>query len=186
MILTVDEFRAFVHSDLGDDELQLLLNAAEEAIVAYAGSPSSVTELIDGGPNRIALRRPASAITSISETRSTTVTTLAGNDYRIRADGYVLERLNTGTNPRLYWWGLVTVTYTPVADADTRKSVQIELVKLDLAQDAALKSQTIGSFSETFDTDTNQDEQRSAILARLTPEGSIRVVGAPSHGIYGW
>lgn len=180
-ILTVGEFREFVETDLDDASLQVLLDAAEEAILAYAGAPDEVTQLVDGGVARLPLARRASAITSVTETRGTMTTTLAADDYRLRAEGYVLERLRTGTNPRSLWYGLVTLTYAPAADAETRKAVQIDLVKIDLATQAgggSLRSQTIGDFSESFASD-NRDpaQQRGAALARLNPEPMMAVVG---------
>ena len=59
MILTTDEFRAFVETDLDDASLQILLDAAESAIVAYAGPPGSATRRVDGGVGRMPLARPA-------------------------------------------------------------------------------------------------------------------------------
>lgn len=188
-ILTVDEFRDFVETDLVDSALQVLLDSAEEAILAYAGPPLEVTQLVDGGVARLAMTRPVASVSSITELYGGTTTTLAADDYRIRADGLVIERLRTGTNPHGYWHGFVTLTYVPLADTATRQAVQVELVKIDLATQAGsgtLRSQTIGDFSESFGTD-NRDpqQQRSAALARLNPEPMMAVVGYPHFSIAG-
>lgn len=185
-ILTVDQLRLHITTALSDAALQRLLDAAEQAIVNYAGSPGDVTELIDGGNRRIALTRQAVTITSITETPySGPPVTLAADDYRIRAEGYVLERLHTGTNPRSWFHGLVTVIYAASSQDALRELVQIELVKLDVFLDPALRSHSIGDFSETFSADKSPDQLRDEILARLTPEpGGIRVVGTPTY--YPW
>jgi len=178
-ILTVEEFRAFVTTTLSDAAIQILLDAAEELIVGFAGDDATATELIDGGHRRLALQRRASSITSITETpwNSTVVTTLAASDYRLRAEGYVIERLSTGTNPRSYWSGLVTVTFDPDGTDALRKAVQLDLVKLDINLDTNLRSHTIGDFSETFANDSSPDSLRADILARLSGDPFMMVVG---------
>jgi hypothetical protein len=192
MILTVDEIRAYVDTDLDDASLQRLVDSAEEAIVAYAGPPGEVTQLVDGGVGRLALARPASAMTTVTESRGTTTTTLDADDYRIRADGYVLERLNTGTNPRSTWYGQISLTYTPVADTATREAVQIELVRIDLASSSGgggggLKSESIGDYSASFGSSDGRtpDQQRADALARLNPEPMMAVVGYPHFSVVG-
>jgi hypothetical protein len=178
MILTVDELREHVSSELGDDALQRLLDDAEAAILAYAGAAGDVTELIDGGFARLALSRPAVSITSITERQGTTDTTLATDDYRIRAQGYVLERLTGGTNSRSTWRDLVTVVYEAADDTAIRQIVQVELVKLAITFDPYLASKTIGAWTETYATaDKSIEEWRGEILARLSFEPGLMVVG---------
>lgn len=192
MILTVDEIRAYVETDLDDASLQRLLDAAEAAIVSYAGSPGEATQLVDGGVGRLALARRAASMTTVTESRGTTTTTLDADDYRIRADGYVLERLNTGTNPRSRWYGQISLTYVPVDDSATREAVQIELVRIDLASSSGaggggLKSESIGDYSASFgSTDSRTPEQQRAdALARLNPEPMMAVVGYPHFSVVG-
>src|SRR4051812_32318304 len=96
-LLTVDEFRLFVPTSLGDDELQILLDAAEAEITAFAGPVGAVTDLVDGGYGTVVTSRPVESITSISELVGTTTTALSTNDWRLRGT-YVLERLTTGTH----------------------------------------------------------------------------------------
>jgi|SRR6185436_12165917 hypothetical protein len=190
-ILSTDEFRDFVQTDLDDAALQVLLDAAESAIVAYAGPPGVASELVDGGVGRLPLSRQASAVTTVTETRGTTTTTLATDDYRIRADGYVLERLRTGTNPRSTWNGLVELTYVPIDDTAIRKAVQVELVQIDLASSGSaggnLKSQSIGDYSESFGAIDNRtpSQQRADALARLNPEPMPAIVGYPHFSLAG-
>lgn len=178
-ILTVGEFREHVESTLGNDAIQRLLDAAEAAIVAFAGAPGSAIEVIDGGYRRIVLSRPASAITTVVERYGSTDTTLAADDYRLRGGGYVLERILYGTNPRSTWRQLVTVTYTPVDDADLRVAVQLALVRLLINQNPGVTQEQIGAWLEqrTQSSVWNFGTEWDTILGQLAPEPMIGVVG---------
>lgn len=178
-ILTIAQLREHIETSLGDDALQRLLNAAEEAIVARAGAPGARAILTGGGYRFISLPRPASAISSITETRYDTTTTLAVDDYDLLPDGYLIERLTTGTNPRSTWYGTVEVTFTPVADTATREMVQVDLCKLDIAANPHMRSLTIGSWTEQYANDAqwNEADEREAILARLNVSLGMVVIG---------
>lgn len=168
-ILTVDELRDHVTTDLIDSAVQRLLDATEEVIVARAGAPGSRSEIVDGGGRFITLARPASAVASVTETRWFTTTTLVADDYSLRPGGYVLERLRTGTNPRWHWHGDVSVTYTPIADTSTREWVQIELIKLALTENPGLNAETIGAWSQQYVNNSawNPTLEQESILSRL-------------------
>lgn len=176
-ILTVDELREHVSSPLEEDALQRLLDGAEAEIVRYAGEPGSVTVVRDGRGRFITLDRPAASITSISETRWSTSTTLAADDYLLRPSGTVIERLPGGTNSRHEWAGRVTVIYTAVDDDAIREVVQIDLVTLALNYEPGKGMEVIGSWTEQFASaaEGNRD-QFDAILSRLDAGPSMRVV----------
>lgn len=178
-ILTVEELREHVETPLGDDALQRLLDAAEEAIIARAGAPGARTVVFGGGFRFLSLPRPASAITSIVESSGDTSRTLVADDYELRPDGYLIERLNTGTYPRTYWWSTVEVTYTPVDDTATREEVQIGLVELAVTSKRGLTGQTIGSWSEQYANNAqwNAEAEREALLSRLNVSLGMVVVG---------
>lgn len=181
-ILTVAQLREHIQSALTDDALQRLLDDSEAEIVRYAGGSGGITELIDGGYQRLPLTRAAGAISSITETVGSTVYTLDNTDYRLRADGYVLERLSINANhPSFYWRGLVTVSYTAVDIDSIRTLVQLDLIRLQLDFNAGLVSQKIGDWSQTYQQGQTQENLRDEILSRLTPEASMRVVGLPSR-----
>lgn len=182
--MTVTELREFITTDLSDAALQVLLDAAEAEVEAYAGDAGDTVQLVDGPLARIPLTRPLESVTSVTENVSGTVTTLAGDDYRLRADGYVLERLTTGTNRRGWFRGFITVTGSPGDDSAIREAVTVDLVRLDLDEDAsiasAVQSRRIGEYSETFaDATKTIEEKRAEILSRLGSgtDGYIRVVG---------
>jgi hypothetical protein len=165
-LLTVADLREHVSSGLADDALQRLLDAAEADILAWDGPLTAVTERhASEGTDRVLLARPVSSFTSVKELDATDAVylTCAADDYRI-TDHYLLERLQTGTNPRSYWYGTVEAVYTPVDDSDARKLDQIDLVKLALAWEG-VQSQRVGEFSSTSG---DYDADRIAILSRRT------------------
>lgn len=178
MILTVNELREHVTTDLGDDALQRLLDAAEEAIVARAGAPGVRTELAAGGYRFLTLGRPAASITSVVETVGESDTTLATDDYQIGWGEMVLERLRTGTNPRSRWGDQTSVVYTPVDDDATREKVQIDLCKLAIASNPGLAAQAIGDWREDYVNNSawNVASEREAILAQLDVSVGMVVV----------
>ena len=174
--LSPDQFRLFVTTTLTDEALILLLDAAMEAIVTYAGPWGEISERYRPHGDLILLSRTPLSITSVIETAvgSVTGTTLAANDYVIR--GQTLRRLSTGTNPSWGWgWtsGFVDVTYTPADDMAERQRVQMELAKLSINAASSgggiLASQTIGTWSETYQSRTGNtyQAQRQEILSSL-------------------
>ena len=168
-LLTVDDLRAHVTSALTDDALQLLLDAAEQAITQVAGAPGEATQIIDGGTTWLFLRSPAAAITEIAEKVNTTITTLADDDYRLGSDLLSLRRLSDGTHPQTYWQGRVTIVSTPVDDIAFRSSVQIQLVRLFLDHHPGVQLETIGDWTEQFQSNSawNYALERDSILSTL-------------------
>lgn len=169
--VTVETFREHVTSELGDDALQLLLDAAEQAIRARYGEAG--TETHDGGQSYIFLRRRAAEVTSVTETDYTGAEVeLDETDWRLRGDGVSLLRLSTGLNPPVGWswrtptWGTtVTVEYDPDdMDAELAR-IQIALVELDLNHMPGLTSETIGAWSESANSGTPYAAERETILA---------------------
>lgn len=176
-LLTVDEFRGYVETALEDADVQRLLDAAEQAILRYAGpylatsgADDSVNELFRPvhGPLLPLSRRASRIDTVIENADGASPLTLAADDYELRSSGYTLRRLHTGTNPRYWWWGRVDVTYAPFDDAASREIVQLALVKLDIAFNPALAAYTTGSDSETYQTGKSYPELRDEILATLS------------------
>lgn len=179
MILTVDQLREHITTDLGDDALQRLLDAAEEAIIARAGASGSREELAGGGGRFISLALPADSITSVVESDGYTITTLAADDYRLYTGGLLLERLSSGTNPRSTWNREVTTTYVPVDNDATRMLVQIELCELAISYRPGLAEETIGEWTERFlqNSAWNASAERDAILAKLDVDLGMVVIG---------
>src|SRR5688500_12817004 len=130
MLLSLAELRTQFETDLQDYALERLLGAAEEEIVAHAGAHDSASDFFSGAlSRRLFLKRGAQAITSVTERVCDVETLLAASDYRLVGARELVRRAD-GANPRPYWGDEVTVAYTPVADLDTRKRVQLDLVRL--------------------------------------------------------
>lgn len=186
MTLTVTQLREHVTTGLVDDALQRLLDAAYATITSRIGPTGARTELHNGGYRTVALGRPAASVSGVTETIGTTTTTLNADDYRLRPDGYTVERLATGHNPRWIWAGWVEVTFLPVDDADIRDEVAIDLCKLAVAYNPGLTSETIGTWTEQYASNSlwNNALERDAILARLNPSPGLIVVGGQAWGAW--
>lgn len=183
-ILTVAEFREHVTTTLGEDAVQRLLDAAEEAIIERAGpaidvSGSVITDTTERfNPNGRSLMlgwRAESIVEVIERAQWAVPVTLAADDYELSSSGFLLRRLYTGTHPATHWRPFVDVTYSPFSDLATRERVQIELCRLDIAFNPTLASQTIGAWSETYQTGLPYATQRADILASLHADRILMV-----------
>jgi hypothetical protein len=168
--LNVAGFREHVTSALGDTPLELLLDAAWQAIAEVIGIEGDVTEVRDGGGSFIFLPRPAATITSVKEWLGySSERTLDEDDYRLLSDGVSLKRLTTGTTPATYWAGPVEVALTPVDDESARQVVQIALVKLFLDHHPGIQEEEIGDWRQVFQSNSvwNYAQERESILDTL-------------------
>lgn len=162
--LTVAQLRAHVETDLIDDAVQRLIDAAEEEIASKVGPAASATEYKEGDSKVIFLMRSAASITSITEEVGEDITTLVAADYRLEG-GKMLRRLTTGTNPAEVWQGHVTVTYVPTGETTRRLTATIDLVRLAV-QYKALSSESVGDYSASMGA---YDAEKARILASLRP-----------------
>jgi hypothetical protein len=152
-ILTVDEVREHVETDLGDDALERLVEAADQEIIDRLGVLASHTEFLEGeGLKELPLARRASAITSVVERIEDEEYSLAASDYELLDDGYKLRRKQGSSYPALLWRGQVTVVYVPhggaTAELAARKKLLADLIRLDCAY-RARASEAIGDGSYT-------------------------------------
>jgi hypothetical protein len=152
-ILTVDEVREHVETDLGDSPLTRLIEAADQEIIDRLGALATHTDVVDGeGLKLLPLSRRASTISSVVERVDETDYTLAANDSVLQADGFRLRRAQGSNYPALEWRGQVTVTYVPYGGAAgelaMRKKLLVDLVRLDVEFDAR-QSDSIGDASRT-------------------------------------
>lgn len=182
MALTLDDYRGLHSTALGDEALQLLLDAAEADVLAFTGTAdATVVEWHSGGRALIALARPAESITSVVEEgpHNATPLTLAADDYRIDPSGVLLYRQGTGTNPRWTWLrGRVVVTYTGAKLEEQRLAVQADLVHLAESYNPGVGMTVVGAWTEMYATTMRANAvEREAILSRLTMRGRMLVVG---------
>lgn len=174
-LLTLDEARTFITTSLGDASLQLLLDAAEQAITDVAGplgdDPTERVEIHDGGTTYLFLRRPATEITTVKEWLGFDFERdLGPTDYRLSDDSVSLRRLSSSTTPAVSWLGPVEVTTVPVNDLAQRKIAQVELCRLALNKHPGAQSETIGDWSESFSDSAEWAAARDEILASLVAQ----------------
>jgi hypothetical protein len=167
MSLDVTALRQHIETELADEALARLLEAAYEAIDEAVGAAADVSEYFRVHGDLLLLSRRAESIASVTEND----TALETDDYELRPSGLTLRRLDTGTNPRRHWHRRIDVTYRAYNDESERDRVAVELVKLDLAYSPGLVSQSIGAWSETYTTGTGSSldyaAERATILASL-------------------
>lgn len=171
MLMTVAEYEMFnAETGIGADAIQMLLDAAEQAIDARHGPLGSpVVETHDGGQSYLFLRRRAESLTTIVEMSGSTDTALADDDWRIRGDGVSILRLATGTNPRGWWGAPVVVTYVPTDDEADRKRIQLELMNSFIGYEPGITQEQVGSWLQmrALNSAWNPFIEREAILDSL-------------------
>jgi hypothetical protein len=171
---TVTRLREFVATTLSDAVLQALLDAALSAIDDAIGPPGERADLVTVDGDLLPLAFRAERITSVVENARYSPLTLAADDYELSDSRRMLIRLRTGTNPSSCWRGRIRPTYVPVDNTAERIRVAVELVKLAITFSPGLASQSIGTWSEAYQTGVPYSEQRAAILASLSDGFGIR------------
>lgn len=160
MLLSPSQIREHIETDLPNQALQRLADAAERRIDSIAGEVGSIDEhfdLLEPGHtfpvlashgHSIYLSRRFASIDNIEERGSLgdTPITLNIDDYETRSERVLLRRAD-GTNPRGAWAPHVKVTYTPFAMDALRKSVQVELIRLAVSEIGGPGSVDQGDFS---------------------------------------
>jgi hypothetical protein len=167
-----------VETDLDPEEVQDMVDEALVAIEDLYGPPADpgnpITVYRRGGGRIIDPGRPIDVAQAVAITETAawdwwwggaTSVVLAPTDYRITNRGRTIERLHTGAYPRWSWGRDVTITYTPVNDADARQETTIKLVLLNI-QYQGLNSQSAGDVSQSF---VNYQQERDRLLGALSP-----------------
>ncbi len=166
-LLSLAQFRALAPTSLSDESLLILLNAAASEIVQFAGPAGEITDQRRAPGDLLALAHTAGSITSVAENG----VALTADDYALSSTGNTVRRLRTGTHPAHRWHGLVEVISVARDDLANRQRVQLELVKLSIAFQPGLASQTIGTWAEAYQSGGNggksYGEQRDELLASL-------------------
>jgi hypothetical protein len=135
MSVDIDDLRARVETDLDDDTLQRILDAAEKSVERSAGNAVSETQTESDafGNQWISINRRSTSFTSVKERRrhSSDQVTLSSNDYRKVGPNKVL-RLTNGDNPAGYWGKEVEVIYVPEVDVASRDEATLKLCHLSI------------------------------------------------------
>lgn len=176
----IDRVKKRVETDLDDTELQLMIDEANQDVIAKFGphaDPSNpITVHLEGRRKKIVLSRPIDITQSVVIKElfveyglGPTPYTIEALDYRIWPNGLVLERLITGPNAWSHWADQVEVTYVPVNDGDQREEVIIKLVILSLQYEGVSDS-TVGDISEN---NLDYNAERGKLLNSLAPRGGL-------------
>ena len=171
-ILTTEEVRLNVETEIGDSALGILIDDADAEIVRRLGPLASQTEVLGAFDRTIYLKRKSTAITSAVERVRTgfgsyTDYTLASDDYELLADGMRVERLRSGTNPHSHWRGTVTIVYVPVDETAQRKRLLVDMVKLAVRYDA---TRSIGMGNSQV-THVDYQAEREQLFRGLSTQG---------------
>ena len=178
-LVTVDEVRALVSTELSDDDLQDVIDREEAELAARIGPLTGArTETFypDHAVERLYLRRSTATVTITSDG---TALTLGDDDgeYKLLASGTALE-YNANT-----WGGTVAVTYTP-NDELRVKRVLIELIRLT-STETGYVSERIGQYSyQKAQTPGAGQATRDALIRSLLPNlglASMRLRGSISR-----
>lgn len=168
----VDRVKARVATDIGDTELQSMIDAAMALLVERHGPASgAITVNKRGGQAVLMMARPIDTGETVTITehdpRETGAaedgTVLAASDYRIIHNGRAIERLTGGTNFRIEWGPLVTITYTVKDRTSAYEEAVIGLVAIGL-RERGVTSEKAGDWSASYG---DAEEEREKIIARL-------------------
>jgi hypothetical protein len=179
ILLTINELREHVTTDLSDAALQRILDAAEGEIISrygpHANPATPLTVILAGERHRLLqVARPLDAAHPVTITEENhaflggTIDTLAADDWRAWHGGRSLERLVTGTHPRYGWGHHVTLTYVPVNDNAQRTLVLMDLAKMDVSA-ASGGSWRVGEIQFTATETARSDRDR--VMATLAGSG---------------
>ena len=181
-LLDVATLREHIETDLGDEALQRVLDAAlrdvEHAHGPAAADGDVAEEHLASHRSRDGLllfpRQPVGSVTQVTEyvgaPNAETATVLAADDYRVRPGGLLIERLSGGTNSRSGWGDRVVVVFAPLDDDAARVAVVVDLCKLQL-QYEGLATFAIGGQSSSIG---DYEQQRRDIVGRLRRMVSVR------------
>jgi hypothetical protein len=192
VVTLLDRVKERTDSDLGDPELQRLVDEALKTVLDRFGpnadTSSPITVMLEGRRRMLDLARPIDLVQPVTIVESVKwgelaldddwsfagedTTTLTSTDWRAWHEGRSLERLPTGPNSRWLWGSRVVITYVPQNDGNARQEVIIKLVQLDLNYGGGLNSQSIGDTSLNF---LDYDGERERLLRSLAPRKGLFV-----------
>ena len=94
-------------------------------------------------------------------------------DWMLHDEGYVLERLLTGSHPADHWEQRIEITYLPVDDTPQRIECLIQLCDLSVTHKPGLNMLRVGLHTEQYDHARSFSDQREDILAMLAPRTGL-------------
>jgi len=162
-LVSVAEARAQINSSLSDAELGAVIDRIEAEIEAKIGpnqdDTGNITHVVTkrGGADCLFMPSEISSIVSIVED----TVTLDSDQYQIWPAG-VIERLPVDCS---VWGDRCVVTYYPADDREIRKSVIIDVLRLDLNRTGMLEESIGGEYS--YKTAGDWDQRRREIMKRV-------------------
>lgn len=159
----IDRVKERTKTELGDGELQELIDEASAEIVRRYGEASAeITEVLEGGFVSIVPTHP------VDPSEDVTIVETATDELELEPDDFVTRgrrvvRLASGTNARSAWGDTVSITYTPIDDTPQREEVIIKLVILSINYEG-VKSDSIDGYSSTH---VDYQSERERLLASL-------------------
>lgn len=187
-LLDVAGLRSHITTSLGDAALQALLDGNQAAIEERYGdlvTPRVDVRLGERNGRFLYLSPRAKSVSLVRElytdflanqyvvldgpTGTWPTVDYTRSDWMLHDDGYVLERLLTGTHPADHWEQRIEVTYLPIDNTSQRVLCLVALCKLDINFAPALQAFRVGLVQRVYDHNFDYDTQREAILAMLAP-----------------
>lgn len=156
-IITVEELRELVETDLSDEALQIEIDAAEQAILRVAGSLDDVTEEREGHSEYVILARHAAEITTVSDDDGETELTET-DDWILLSDRRSLRRVGAR------WRHRVQVAYTPADELALRQMVIVQLVRHAITGTPGVIGFTEGNWSIQFASGETWSAARQGVL----------------------
>lgn len=171
-LLVVGQIREHVETDMNDNALQRLIDAEDAEIVRRFGAPTTQTDVLRGGEERLFLSQLASTITSVTEEVAHTTTVLATDDYEVWWS-QELDRLTDGTNGRRTWGERVTVVYVPQTMTAQRVACLTQLVQLAVRYNGVTQ-ESIGA-GDYSAASADYQKERERLFRKLAPRGGVFV-----------
>ena len=142
-LLTLAEVREHLETDLSDEALERLVDAADYDIIAVAGPHDGArTVELNGNSCELLMPWPVFSIASVEESyHFSDYETVSADDYSLAYNGRVLIH-KTGWKPR------VKVEYTPQATNAKRVTALLQLVAL-LIEYSPFSNQSDGVYSQS-------------------------------------
>lgn len=200
------DIRGRVETDLADPAIQAIIDEAvqeiEDRYGPYRDPDAPISLTVEGRRRKLSLPRPVDASETVvvvewivADARDVefadelddafidvgqTSLTLNANDYRVWYGGRTLERLYTGTHPRVYWGSRVDLTYVPVDDTARRNEVATKLTILSLRYQGVIEER-VGDVNVTYGLRSSSGggsalvfaDERERLLVSLQPRRGL-------------
>ena len=168
-LISVEEFKGRVRTELEDASLGQIINEEEAEIVRRFGphaEEGTVIETIDSEKAcNVFLPRRIFSVSTVTEGDGITQTALAVADYRVWPKEGRLERIAT-LGITIEWQPHVVVTYTPQDDKFERQRILLELCRISVERQV-MKQESVGQQDYSYKAPNNWEEERERVLSKL-------------------